>query len=1232
MGSQFLRGAKGHSDSSGGSELDQETEQLRRRKLWAYVIALPGIFLAVLIRWQWISVLGERGLYSTLFPALMIAAYLGGFWPGIVATIVGAIATNYFIVNQLAEVELKSVGDSVAMLLFLTTGLVISLLSESLHRARRRIIQDERRRAAVSLEQTHKRFSHLLENSSDIMTLFSTDGTILYQTPSVTRVLGHLPDDRIGKNVFRDPIVHPEDLEAKRAFFQQMIERPRTPVIAEFRLRHREGQWRNIEAIGQNLSDEPGIEGLIVNYRDVTERKIADQAIRDREERWRSLVQLLPQLIWTTDGCGQSEYFSPQVGRYTGLSDEKLLEGEWLKTVHPDDLPTVVDRWNSAIGNLSPYDLEHRIRRRDGGYGWFKVRAVPVRNNAGVVDQWIASCTDITEFKELESELRRLNQRLELAVRGSNTAIWEVDVRNDRLDFENGSYINVWEQLGFHSSESREGRSSPMDLVHSDDRARVEQALQSFVCRDHEEFESEHRSRHRSGTYRWMLIRGIMIRDEVRHVKRFTGTSIDVSNLKETEQALREAKDAAESANRSKDEFLANVSHEIRTPMNAILGMTELVLESSLTESQRRLLQTVKSAGDNLLGILNDLLDFSKIEAGKLHLDATSFSLRQSIGDVVRLLATRAHSQGLEFVCDVDDGVPDHIVGDAGRLRQVLLNLIGNAIKFTPAGEVVVNITSNEAPPAQGKVRIEFFIRDTGIGISASKLEAIFRPFEQEDTSTTRKYGGTGLGLAITTFLVHEMGGSVSVDSEPSRGSTFRFDACFDLSDEVATADDVSPAEIEGRRVLVVDDNETNRIILENWLKRWRLDPCCVADGTSALQNLTSAAESERPFELVVLDRRMPVVDGVEVVRQIRNTAAIAHLPVILLTSGDPEESEHESNPVHVQARLTKPCQQPDLLHAIQGAFCQSTPPPSEPPAPNAPTLEPVTALNILVAEDNQFNAMLLQQLLLRNGHAVTIVPDGRQALDTALRENFSILLLDIHMPELDGFQVARAIREHEQLSRDHLPILALTARSTPQIQDQCLAAGMEGMISKPMKADDLWAALKAHARIPANASASEANEVLPAETPVCFDDQPPSSHIPHRPGTFDVSTQPHGRPFNVNLIDSAMILSVCGGSQEMLSALVQSFLENCPQQMEQIKREMAAGNLLAVREAAHRLAGTLRAFSRIAGDEAISLEEAAEGGDQKASQVRVHTLAELLEQLKVQVTTLTVEALNAGS
>jgi signal transduction histidine kinase/DNA-binding response OmpR family regulator len=544
---------------------------------------------------------------------------------------------------------------------------------------------------------------------------------------------------------------------------------------------------------------------------------------------------------------------------------------------------------------------------------------------------------------------------------------------------------------------------------------------------------------------------------------------VELEHRRRTEEQLRVAKDAADAANLAKDEFMANVSHEIRTPMNAIMGMTDLVLDTPLAEQQRLNLKAVKSAADSLLGMIDDLLDFSKIEAGKLRLEVDEFSLRSSLDETLRILAGRAHLKGLELVSHIHADVPDGLIGDAGRLRQVLLNLVGNAIKFTKEGEIVVEVKVAEADDdARDDVcRLAFSVEDTGIGIAPERLGRIFRPFEQADTSTTRRYGGTGLGLTIAAQIVALMDGQISVVSEPGKGSLFRFTARFGRQPH-----DTSPAIIPPPRllrdlpVLVVDDNATNRHIIAEWLRSWQMEPLGVGGGMAALDALWHSVASGRPYPIMLLDAWMPEQDGFAVVSMLRERPQLAGTRIIMLTSSARSNDPAKVNDLGIDAYLVKPVRREELLDTIYRVMSTTTavaPAPSALAPPAAPVGELEPPLRILVAEDNEMNALVIEQLLQRAGHAVTLATSGREALDHIAQTRFDVALVDLHMPEIDGLELVQILRQREAApgADPRLPVIALTARTRTQDRDRCLAAGMDDFLTKPIQPRELWVAIR---------------------------------------------------------------------------------------------------------------------------------------------------------------------------
>jgi PAS domain S-box-containing protein len=696
--------------------------------------------------------------------------------------------------------------------------------------------------------------------------------------------------------------------------------------------------------------------------------------------------------------------------------------------------------------------------RRDGRPVDVSISASPI-STGGRIRGGVAIYRDITEWIKKETEIRRVGEELR-RLKEFNENIVRSLAEGIVLEDERGFVVFVnprMERLLGYAARDLVGRHqsifiSPVELE------KIQQKTKSRKTTTLETYETRFRAKdereipvlvHAQSLFEGSRFKGVL-------------TAVtDIEKLKETEEALKASQVESQAASKAKSEFLANMSHEIRTPMNGIIGMTELALETDLSPEQRDYLLSIRSSAESLMNIINDILDFSKIEARMIDLEPVSFPFRDAVSETISTLALEAHKKGLELACHIPPEVPETLEGDIRRLRQILINLVNNAVKFTEKGEVVVDARVEEC--RRKDILLHFRVSDTGIGIPVDKQKSIFQAFVQADGSTTRKYGGTGLGLAICTQLVEMMGGRIWVESQPGKGSTFHFTVRMRiLSARQMPAAHFEPKNLQRLPVLIVDDNATNRRILREMLSNWRMSPEEAQGGTAALEALSRRESDGRPFALALVDSNMPEMDGFTLVEQIRRDVVHQDLKIMMLTSADQRGDLARCQRLRISAYLTKPVRQAELLDAIllsQGLFS----PPGSLSAPITRTSLNINLrpLRILLGEDNPINQKVASYLLEKRGHSVYAAENGRDVLAAIKNGPFDLVLMDIQMPELDGYEVTSRIRELERGTGAHLPIVAMTAHALKGDRERCLEAGMDDYLAKPLKPEELFEAIE---------------------------------------------------------------------------------------------------------------------------------------------------------------------------
>jgi PAS domain S-box-containing protein len=1008
------------------------------------------------------------------------------------------------------------------------------------------------------------------------------EGKYLFVNPALATMYGYDSPEALMSSVTdiaTQIYVSPSD----RDEFMHVLNANGRVVNHECRLLRRDGStfWASRNAWVVRNAD-----GGIRHYQgfatDITDRKNAEVRRRDSESVQRTIMERLPIGMAIIDAeSRQIEFVNTAAAGMFGADPDRIQGNRCHQFLCP------ATECTCPIGDLGQkVDNSDRIMLCADG------SRIPVLKTVTPIivqgkQKYLECFIDIRARKAAEAELQRSREQFELAVNGSNDGIWDWDLRTNTL------YLSrKWkEQLGYRDDELDNVYSTFETLLHPEDKQRVSDYIEQYLSSSVQRYSIEFRMRHKDGSYRWILARGEAVRNDAGAPVRMAGSHTDMTDHKKAQKRLEEfaqqmevnnialdqALSQAQAATQAKSEFLANMSHEIRTPMNGVIGMTGLLLGTDLTGEQRHYAEVIRSSGESLLGLINDILDFSKIEAGKLDLEILDFDLLDLVDEFSDAMAVRAQEKGLELLCFVDTDVPVALRGDPGRLRQVLNNLAGNAIKFTAAGEVTVKVTLGEE--RDDDCLLCFSVRDTGIGIPEEKHAVLFEKFSQADYSTTRNYGGTGLGLSISKQLVEMMGGEIGVNSREGHGAEFWFTILMGKQERCAQ-DMPSPAPLHGVRALVVDDNVTNCEILSINMAAWGMRPFEVQDAPQALGALYRGLEENDPYHMAVIDMQMPGMDGLALGRAIRADPRLAGVAMVMLTSMGAHGDAKLFQEAGFRAYALKPIRRRDLLNILQRVLSDAATEDNPQIITRQSAREQALPLHrtgrILIAEDNITNQQVAVGILTKLGMRADAVANGVEALQALRSIPYDMVLMDVQMPVMDGFEATRQVRSaHSEALDPAIPIIAMTAHAMHGYREHCLEIGMNDYVTKPISAKILsetvakW--LPNHAEDSAARATSSPAEAAEAANP------------DHEQLVFD----------------KQRMMSRMMDDHNIARDVILAFLEDIPLQIERLKASITRNEFKTTELISHSIKG---AAANVGGDHlrhvAFKMEQAGNTND----------------------------------
>jgi len=950
-----------------------------------------------------------------------------------------------------------------------------------------------------------RKLSEAIKQSPASVVITDKTGNIEYVNAAFCEVSGYSVEEAIGQN--------PRILKAgklSREYYQNLWQTILSGKIwkGDFVNKKKNGQefWESA-SISPIKNDNDEITHFVAVKQDITERKEVERKLKESEERHRMFLERLPESIIVYDMEGKAIFVNPAFEKIFGWSRDEVL-GKKIDFVPPGreaETRSAVEKMRSA-GHETLF-FETRRLTKNGDQIDVQLSTAPFYDGDGRHVGYIVILSDITERKKAEIAIKNSEQRLAQIIDFLPDPTWVIDRRSKVVTWnraiEELTGIGAADMVGKGDYEYAlpfygERRPILIDLVR-DWNAEYEKKYVTIKKEGKNLVsESHHPNLGDEGLY--LMGTASLIYDTAGQVAGAIESLRDITERKQMEEELIDAKKIADEANRAKGDFLANMSHEIRTPMNAVIGMTHLALKTELTSKQQDYLTKIQTSANSLLGIINDILDFSKIEAGKLDMESIDFNLDEVLDNLANLVTVKAQEKkDLEVLFATAQDVPRFLVGDPLRLGQVLINLANNAVKFTEQGEIVVSTELLKLDEA--RVSLKFAVSDTGIGLNKEQAARLFQSFSQADTSTTRKFGGTGLGLAISKSLVEMMNGEIWVESETGQGSTFNFTAVFGLGKEKAKRRFTTSPDMRGMKVLVVDDNPTSREIFQDMLESFSFDVALAASGKEGLVELENAP-GEEPIELVIMDWKMPGMDGIETARRIKQHPGLKHIPaIIMVTAYGREDVMRKAEQIGLEGFLLKPVNPSLLFDSIMQAFGKEvfeTSHRARMKAREADTLQNIRGAEILLVEDNEINQQVAKEILEGAGLRVTLADNGQEAVDAVQKNHYDAVLMDVQMPVMDGYTATRKIREWETEVRkegsalspqsSELPIIAMTAHAMAGDEEKSLAAGMNGHVTKPIDPDQLFAALQkwiqpTDNRAPVRQAAASATQTVPQKS-----------------------------------------------------------------------------------------------------------------------------------------------------